>query len=1751
MLKGSKRTVALVVLGSFLATTSHQLFLGGKSVDAREYPDSEMPTIGEEFTGEEWNNNPEIYQVNREESHASFTSFSNSELALEDSKKPVNERGVRTDTEYHKLLNGEWDFNIVDKPADRPTAVDENGFETLGWTKIKVPSNWQTEGFDYPIYTNTTYPWTGRENPKPPNAPTEYNPVGTYQRTFTVPDNWKESRRVYMSFQGVESAFYLWINGHKVGYGEDSYTADDFDITDYLKEGENTVSVQVFRWSDGSWLEDQDFIRLSGIFRDVSIYSTPEIKMRDFKIETELDDTYTDANLKLDVELTNYLKNNEEYTVEAKLYDENYEEVLDAPITMSTDFKGATDYNSEATKVKLTANVDVKNPKKWSAEDPNLYTMVLSLKDKEGNEVEATSTKIGFREFKIHGEQMLINGQPIMFKGVNRHETDPNDGRAVSIESMIQDIELMKANNINSVRTSHYPNNTAFLELCDEYGLYLVGEANIESHGVRNYLPGDMPEWFGACLDRVKNMVQRDQNHASIVIWSLGNEAGGGETFNILSDWIHDNDTTRPVHYEGDYSDPTVSDIYSHMYLSPNTVENIGKQGGKPFILCEYAHAMGNSNGNFDQYMEAFEKYDNLQGGFIWDWVDQALYKDVETIKYSPDSSSNGFKGIPKEGEAVEGKDGQGFKGYMTFDQADELNVTGKGITLEAWVKPEGGNQDNVFIAKGDTQFAIKETANFQHTGKRAIEFFIYDANGSQWVAAKTMEIPSDWVNNWHKIAGTFDGNQLKLYIDGEEVASTNYTGSITASNYPLTIGGDAQKNSRSNAAIDSVRVYNRALSKDELNDENRKPDENTVLWMDFEEWKEESTSQDGSTKYLAYGGDWGDNPNDDNFCANGMITAEREEKPQLKEVKYGYQNIEINNVNAAEGLIEIENEFLFTNLNEYKMVWELNKDDEVVQSGEMNLDISPLERTNVQIDLNRPESIDNGAEYWLNIRFETLEDEKWANAGHIIATEQFRIDFSEESKDVVDVASMNDVEIANNDDTNLTLRGTDFELNFNKVKGNIDSFKNNGKELLSAPIEPDFWRAPVDNDKENGMPNRTGTWKNAGKNRTIGNVTVTEDESGKFVTIEASATLPTTTASSYKNIIKVYGDGEVVITSELNPGASNLPEIPAIGMEFNMPAEFENLDWYGRGPQENYWDRNKGAHVGVYSSTVEDQFFKYIEPSEMGNKTDIRWMTLTNNDGVGLMVSGDPYVEASALHYTEEELGSKKHPHELVKSEDVVVNVNYRQMGVGGDDSWGARPKPEYTLYPNQDYVYRMVLRPINTEAQSPMELNKLDAPYEVKGEQESIEVKTLVGEAPVLPKKTQVELTDGALKEVGITWNEIDPESYSKIGTFQVEGIIKGTSNKITANITVRDIVEADKIDVQTIIGKEPVLPNSVEIVYTDGEKVVTNVIWDEILEEDYSKEGVIKVNGVAEVNGKNLETIATVNVARGEYASDLDWESANQGWSTPKKDTSVDGNQIRLTDGLKSMSFEKGLGTHTDSTIVYDVSGKDYDYFESYIGLDTETGSKSDGAIFKVLVDGEEVYDSGVVKPGERSKNIKLDIKGASKITLKTLKNGHDWEDHTDWANAMFTYEVKVADEELGTLINNAKEIHNNAVEGVNVGEYHSGSKSELEKAIVLAEEVYNNSESSNEEKENVKLSLNAALEKFESLKITGTTGDLNENGKFEIGDLAMVSKHYGKNSTDNADEWETIEKYDLNKDGKIDHYELDFTSRKALN
>lgn len=553
----------------------------------------------------EWDGEPKVFQIGREEARARLVPYATESDAL---------RGDFAKSPYFRSLNGTWRFRWSKNPDQRPTGFHAPGYDDNGWDRIAVPSNWEIEGYQEPIYLNIPYPWTGYEKPEPPNVPHEFNPVGSYRRTFTVPRGWS-GRRTLISFQGVKSAFFVWVNGKRVGYSEDSYTPAEFDITDHVHGGDNSLAVEVYRWSDGSWLEDQDMIDLSGIFRDVYVYSVPPVHVQDLSVRTALDDAYRDAVLTVTATVRNRGGATAgEHRVEAVLYDARRRRI-------GSPLRGVATPGTQDAEVRLTA--DVTAPALWSAERPDLYTLVVTLTDGRGRVADIQRTTLGFREVAYGPGKFTVNGKPVMFRGTNRHETDPDHGQAIREDRMIQDIRLMKQHNINAVRTSHYPNHPRWLELCDEYGLYVIGETNLESHGVRERLPASLPEWTDACVDRLRSLVERDKNHPSVVVWSLGNEAGQGSNFQTMADWAHARDDSRPVHYEGMNA---VADLHSQMYTVPADVEAYGKSGSEtPFILCEYAHAMGNSSGNLKEYWEIFERYPNLHGAFVWDWVDQAI----------------------------------------------------------------------------------------------------------------------------------------------------------------------------------------------------------------------------------------------------------------------------------------------------------------------------------------------------------------------------------------------------------------------------------------------------------------------------------------------------------------------------------------------------------------------------------------------------------------------------------------------------------------------------------------------------------------------------------------------------------------------------------------------------------------------------------------------------------------------------------------------------------------------------------------------------------------------------------------------------------------------------------------------------------------------------------------------------------------------------------------------------------------------
>lgn len=550
----------------------------------------------------EWDD-PSVIQAGAEKPRATFMVYPTRALALTHD---------RTKSPWHQSLNGTWKFNLSKNPASRPVNFFEAGFDDAAWKTIPVPSNWQMQGYDYPIYTNVLYPFP-QSAKEPPSVPKDYNPVGSYRRTFTVPPAWK-GRQVFLHFDGVDSAFYVWVNGKRAGYSEDSRTGAEFNITAHLKAGANLLAVEVYRYSDGAFLEDQDMWRMSGIFRDVYLWSAGSPHVRDFEVLTDLDANYKDATLRVKAELTGG-------SIEAELLDAAGKSVGQA--------KGAGEIA-----------MAVSNPAKWTAETPNLYTLLLTVKDEKGAVSEIIPQRVGFRKVEIRNARLLVNGQAILIKGVNRHETNPDTGKVMTRALMVKDIELMKRFNVNAVRTSHYPNVPEFYELCDIYGLYVMDEANYEAHhygGYGNNWISVKPEWKEAVVDRTRRMIERDKNHASIIMWSLGNESGDGPNVQAAYEHARRRDPSRFVHYEGTtggHAKQPNADVNSFMYPSPErTAKEAAARPEMPLILCEYTHAMGNSNGGLQHYWDLFYSGKNMQGAYVWDWVDQGMRQTVPGSK--------------------------------------------------------------------------------------------------------------------------------------------------------------------------------------------------------------------------------------------------------------------------------------------------------------------------------------------------------------------------------------------------------------------------------------------------------------------------------------------------------------------------------------------------------------------------------------------------------------------------------------------------------------------------------------------------------------------------------------------------------------------------------------------------------------------------------------------------------------------------------------------------------------------------------------------------------------------------------------------------------------------------------------------------------------------------------------------------------------------------------------------------------------
>jgi beta-galactosidase len=1196
---------------------------------------------------------------------------------------------------YGMSLNGQWKFHWSPKPADRPADFFRADFDDSAWKTIPVPSNMENQGYGVPIYTNIPYPFP---NPRPPLVPKDDNPVGSYRTRFTLPEGWK-GRQVFLRFDGVSSAFYVWVNGQKVGFSKDSRTPAEFNITRYLKDGTNLLAAEVYRWSDGSYLEDQDFWKVSGIFRDVSLMSSADLHTRDFQVNTDLDGQFRDAELRVKVWVHNYGDAASSVTVSLALEDDKAKAVF-PPLTQTAGIEPGKDGT-------LDFVAKVANPAKWSAESPDLYTLLLTLRDKNGNTIEVVPCNVGFRRVEIKDGQLLVNGRAVLIKGVNRHEHDPDRGQAITADSMIKDIRLMKQNNLNAVRTCHYPDQPIWYDLCDRYGIYLIDEANIESHGM-GYGPASLahkPEWLAAHMDRTVRMVERDKNHPSVIIWSLGNEAGFGQNFRATGKWVKERDPSRPLHYERAEMDPLV-DIVSEMYPDPKRLaEYASKPQTRPYIMCEYAHAMGNSTGNFWMYWELIYSKKHLQGGFIWDWVDQGIRRPLPPRYVIRDRGPNGLEGL-FYGELA---DGEMARGYAVFPADQRLDVSGP-LTVEVSVKPLTMSYSAPYVAKGDTQYGIRQAGH-------KVEFFVRDQAVGQRIAVAA-PLPQGWYGQWHRLTGVFDGRGLRLYVDGKQGGTRPFSGKTATNCFPLGIGFDTENPTRfSNALIRDVRIYGRALDSAEIqNPDGRRPDA-LVLHADIRHAKPSGSWTGPSSDrgfFWAYGGEFGPPgvPSDDNFCCNGLVGADRIPHPGLYQVKKVYQYVHARPVDLAQGKIEIKNWYDFTNLQDMAVcTWRIKTDDKVIQEGRLDdLRLAPREAKVVQVPFAAiaPEP---GVEYFLDLSFRLTHDMLWAKQGYEVAWEQFRLPMASPAKAPA-TADMPPVKLEQ-DDVRATITAGESLWTVDKKSGLLTSWKFKGTELVGDPLRPHFWRAPIDNDRGSNMDKRLGIWRHAGREWKLKDLRV-QAISPQAVEVKATADL-STVESTYQMTYRFLGSGEVVVEGHFKPGQKGLPELPRFGMQMASAsaAAFDTITWFGRGPQETYCDRDD-ARVGLYSGKIDDQFFAdYTEPGESGNKVDVRWVALTGPKGVGLLAVGMPRLSVNALPYKTDDLEGMKHAYQIPHRDFVTINLDLKQMGVGGDDSWGALPQPEYRIKP-AEYSYRFRLRAFDAGRDSPQALSKIQVPDE-----------------------------------------------------------------------------------------------------------------------------------------------------------------------------------------------------------------------------------------------------------------------------------------------------------------------------------------------------------------------------------------------------------------------------------------------------
>lgn len=1164
--------------------------------------------------------------------------------------------------EKHTLLNGDWKFFWSDTPEGVPRDFYKESFNDKAWAHIPVPSNWEMQGYGDKLFRNVHAPFKAN----PPFVPKEYNPAGAYRKTFTLPASWKEEQ-IFLRLEKVASASFVWINGQEVGYNEGAQEPAEYNITSYLKPGKNTLAIHVLKYSDGYYLEGQDYWRLAGIFDDVWLYAAPAVRLFDWHVVTDLDDTYTDANLKLQVDIKKYTEApSKSFQLEAQLWDDKGQIVAELSSDLFT--------MDQIGKKRLDLSQAVRNPKKWTSETPDLYTLKMRLLAEDGTIQDMTETRMGFKETEIRGEVFYLNGVPLKVNAQNSHMQHPELGHVMTEDIIRKDFEILKQFNFNAVRISHYPPVNKYLELADEYGLFVIDEAGVEAHATE--FVSNKREFTDMYRERVRQMVLRDRNHPSILFWSAGNESGEG--FNI-GEVIQEGrmyDPTRYWMYGGNAFAHPAEEIIGPRYPTPMELEmQVGicpdSADIRPSFMDEYLSVAGNGGGGLDDYWRVIYAHPRTMGGAIWDFVSPGL---TERVRRLDDQSSfqtpahlMGNARLVKEGVG-QVLDLNGHDQWVEIYRQPNVEITGDQLTLTCDVYPRKlVSSCGSFLTKGSYQFGL------QQQGKDSLDFYLY--TDKRYVLR--IALPTDWENKWHQLTGVYTGTEMAIYIDRQKKGSLPASGNIKNFPFPVNIGRNAEIHGQEtdvyicDARLDNVGVFTTALEPSRI-----EPSK-SALWLDFEAESDMGTFYSYGIGARTYGSIWPD----------------RQVQPEMWQMKKSVQPISVSLLDLETGWVEVWNRNHFLDASYYNARWFLEADGTVLEEGELDLRIAPLSKQKMRIPYHKPE-IKPGVEYRVTVSVSLKWSASWAPAGFEVAWDQLELPWyrMEEPESVPFIAAS-----LKGEGKNLIVSGPDFNYLFDKEKGMLVSMNYKGKEMLQAPLALNVWRAPLANEQDQWCSRnaRSYSWMegfgqqvateyySTGLDALTHNPMSVEAQEieGKVIVRIREICQTGTSVKERKDLYiwgaqsngfeslytyTITGDGEITLHHIVLPQGRMPLWLPRIGITLTLDKRLDQVEWYGRGPQENYPDRKTGYKVGIYRSTVKQMYEPYLIPQDYGLRTDNRWVMMTDSEGDGLRFKVDELFNFNAYPYSTENLTKAMYTYQLQESDGITFNLDYATSGVG-----------------------------------------------------------------------------------------------------------------------------------------------------------------------------------------------------------------------------------------------------------------------------------------------------------------------------------------------------------------------------------------------------------------------------------------------------------------------------------------------------